>query len=129
MAWSEAKWIVDSLTRKLGQSPNNMRAFSATRKSSTSVSLTFLEPSDSYENEDIICTVKGVMIRMSTERYPTSPTEGTLVIDNTELGKHQTNAFVVSNLSSGKTYYFSAFPYSTQGVYNLSRDAANRVEI
>lgn len=128
MAWSEAKWIVDSLTKKLGQSPNNMRAFAATRKSNTSVSLTFLEPSDSHESDEIICSVKGVMIRMSNERYPTSPTDGTLVIDNTELGKHETKAFVVSGLASGKTYYFSAFPYSTQGVYNLSRDGANRVE-
>lgn len=32
----------------------------------------------------------------------------------------------MSGLTEGKTYYFSAFPYSSQGVYNLSSNEKNR---
>lgn len=129
MAWAEAKWIVDNLTRKLGQSPNNMRSFSASATTSTSVNLKFLEPADSVENGEVICVVKGVMIRVGTEGYPSSPSEGTLVVDNNVIGAHETVPFSVENLTKGQTYYFSAFPYSTQGVYNMSKDGANRASV
>ena len=129
MAWAEAKWIVDNLTRKVGQSPNNMVSFSASVASSTSVNLKFREPADSVENEEVICVVKGVMIRVGTEGYPSSPTEGTLVVNNTVIGAHETTPFIVENLTEGQTYYFSAFPYSNKGVYNMSRDSANRVSV
>ena len=43
MSWSEAKWVVDQLLQKTGQSPNNMRAFTAFAMSKTSIGLKFLE--------------------------------------------------------------------------------------
>ena len=126
MSWAEAKWTVDSILQKIGQAPNNMRAFSAFSLSATSLGLRFLEPEDSYADGNLICSVKGVMIRMSTTAYPTNPNEGTLVVDNQTLGAYETEPFVINNLTEGTTYYFSAFPYSVQGVYNLSSNASNR---
>lgn len=126
MSWAESKWVVDSLLQKIGQAPNNMRAFSAFSVSKTSIGLKFLEPMDSYVDGNLICSVGGVMIRMSETNYPATVTDGQLVIDNTDLGKYQSNAFVVDALVEGKNYYFSAFPYSSQGVFNLSSDNANR---
>lgn len=127
MSWAEAKWTVDSLLQKIGQAPNNMRSFTAYSLLATSIGLKFQEPADSYDaNGNLICSVGGVMIRMSEEGYPTKTSEGTLVVDNTDLGAYTNTAFVVDNLTKGKTYYFSAFPYSVQGVYNLSSNAANR---
>ena len=128
MSWVEAKWTVDQILQKIGQAPNNMRSFSAFSVSKTEIGLRFLEPEDSYAEGNLICSVGGVMIRMSEEGFPKAPHEGTLVIDNKELGKYQTEEFVVSGLKQGKTYYFSAFPYSVQGVYNLSASEANREE-
>ena len=127
MAWAEAKWIVDNVMQKTSQTPNNMRAFTALSVSDTQIGLKFLEPSDSYAEGEVLCSVEGVMIRMSENDYPATPNDGVLVIDNKELGKYQNEALLVSNLTEGKTYYFSAFPYSTEGVYNLSKDGANRV--
>jgi hypothetical protein len=126
MSWAEAKWTVDSLLQKIGQPPNNMRAFSASPLSATSLGLRFLEPEDSYADGNLICSVKGVMVRMSETTYPRSVNEGTLVIDNTDLGAYENEPFVVESLVEGRDYFFSAFPYSTQGVYNLSRNAGNR---
>ncbi len=128
MSWVEAKWTVDQILQKIGQAPNNMRSFSAFSVSETEIGLRFLEPEDSYVDGNLICSVGGVMIRMSEEGYPKAPHEGTLVVDNKELGKYQTEEFVVSGLTQGETYYFSAFPYSVQGVYNLSTSEANREE-
>ena len=126
MGWAEAKWTVDQILQKVGQAPNNMRKFTAFSVSKTEIGLRFLEPEDSYVDGNLICSVGGVMIRMSETDYPKNTTEGTLVIDNKELGKHETTEFVVENLVEGKTYYFSAFPYSSQGVFNLSSNEANR---
>ena len=127
MSWAEAKWVVDNILQKTGQAPNNMRAFTAFAKSKNSIGLRFLEPTDSYDSAgNLLCSVGGVMIRMSEDSYPTSTTDGTLVVDNKELGKYATNEYTVSNLTEGTTYYFSAFPYSSQGVYNLSSNEANR---
>ena len=127
MSWAEAKWVVDNILQKVGQAPNNMRAFSVSSVSKTSLGVRFLEPEDSYDSAgNLICSVGGVMIRMSETDYPANTSDGTLVIDNKDLGKYATDAFEVSGLVEGKTYYFSAFPYSSQGVYNLSSDESNR---
>ncbi|MDR0821705.1 MAG: hypothetical protein LBN40_04490 [Oscillospiraceae bacterium] len=126
MGWAEAKWTVDSILQKIGQAPNNMRAFTAFPLSATSLGLRFLEPEDSYADGNLICSVKGVMVRMSTTAYPTNINEGTLVVDNQNLGAYETEPFVIENLTESTAYYFSAFPYSVQGVYNLSSNSSNR---
>ena len=129
MSWSQAKWVVDQLLQKTGNSPNNMRAFTAFAMSKTSIGLKFLEPADSYDGAgNLICAVGGVMIRKSTEGFPASVSEGDLVINNTNLGGFENTPLEVTGLVAGQTYYFSAFPYSTQGVFNLSSSGANRAE-
>ncbi len=129
MSWAEAKWTVDTLLQKMGQAPNNMRAFAAFSLSKNSIGLRFQEPADSYDGAgNLICSVKGVMIRKSTTDYPATITDGDLVVDNTNLDEYVSTPFEVTGLTEGTTYYFSAFPYSTQGVYNLSSNEANRAE-
>lgn len=129
MSWAEAKWIVDNVMQKVGQAPNNMRSFAVYAETDTTISLRFLEPEDNYDSSgNLVCAVGGVMIRMSETGYPTNIYEGTLVVDNKELGKYKDTSFTVSGLTKNKTYYFSAFPYSAQGVYNLSADSANRAD-
>lgn len=127
MSWSEVKWITDSIKSRIGLAPNSMRVFTATSLSRNSVGLKFKEPTDRYDTDgNILCATDGVMIRMSETGYPTNTSEGELVIDNKELGKYETEEFVVGGLVEGKTYYFSAFPYSTQGVFNLATNESNR---
>lgn len=129
MSWSEAKWVVDQIVRKTGRAPNNMRAFSVLAASETSAALRFLEPEDSYDAVgNLICSVGGVMVRMSTEGYPAFVNDGTLVVNNASLGAYENTPFVVTGLTAGTKYYFSAFPYSSQEVFNLSSAGANRAE-
>lgn len=126
MGWVETKWVLDSLTSKLARTPNNMRAFSAEKTADNRVRLAFLEPADSYENGELISKVAGVTICYSDTGYPAKPTDGTVLYTNTELGRYETLGILTSALTPGATYYFSAFPFSEQGVYNLSKHSANR---
>lgn len=126
MSWAEAKWVVDQIQQKLGLAPNNMRSFTAYAVSKTSIGLKFLEPADSYDGENLVCAVGGVMVRMSEESYPATPNEGTLVVDCKVRGQYENDPYLVDSLTEGTPYYFSAFPYSTSGVYNQSSDPANR---
>lgn len=64
-------------------------------------------------------TIAGAMIRRSTTGYPTSETEGVLVKD-----LKASEEFYDINVTLDQTYYYAAFPYTTQGVYN--RNVANR---
>lgn len=112
---------------KLSPSPNHMRLFEAEPNSASSIAIRFTEPKDStYADGTPLCAVAGVMIRMSDKGYPTSPTDGTLVVDNKELGKYSENPFIVTGLIDNKNYYFSAFPYSVSGIYNTSGNELNR---
>ena len=66
------------------------------------------------------------MIRMGETDYPQSPSDGVLVLDNTDLGKYEDESFEVGNLVENHEYFFTAFPYSVHGVYRVSSDEANR---
>lgn len=130
MGFPEAKWAVDQVVSKVGIQPNNMRKFEATILNETTIGLTFLEPEDSYYSAGgaLAAVTKGVLIRMSTDGYPQNINDGTLVIDNSILGKYENDYFQVTGLTKGTKYYFTAFPYSNIGVYNESLNAANKAD-
>ena len=127
MSWAEAKWVHDQLLQATGQTPANMRMFTSEVISKSSVGLRFLEPTDSYVDGNLTCAIGGVMIRMGENGYPINASDGTLVVDNTDLGKYKDEPFVVEGLETNKTYYFAAFPYSATGVYKVTDNGANRV--
>ena len=130
MGFPEAKWAVDQVVSKVGVQPNNMRKFEAVALNETTIGLMFLEPEDSYYSAGgaLAAVTKGVLIRMSTDGYPQDINDGTLVIDNTVLGKYENEYFQVNGLTKGTKYYFTAFPYSNIGVYNESLNVANKAD-
>lgn len=133
-----SKWTVDQINRKLdliatqivqktGQVPNNMQKFRAFSIDKSTIGLQWLEPKDSYDaNGNLLCTVGGVAIYMSEHSYPINLTDGKLVIKTGATGLYESNVYKVTDLKEGQRYYFSAFPFSTGGVYNLSQSSANR---
>lgn len=130
MAYDEIKWGVDSV-KKFGEGflPQNMRKFHAVQSSTDTVNLTFLEPTDTVIENQTLLKVKGVAVLMKEGGYPKHHKDGTLVIDNTELGKYEKTPIVVENMGMEHTYYFAAFPYSENGVYNESGNAANTAQV
>ena len=70
------------------------------------------------------CTIAGAVIRRSTTGYPTSETDGSQVMNITANG-----TYYDANVTAGVTYYYAAFPYSTDGVYNTNGNSANHASV
>jgi hypothetical protein len=62
------------------------------------------------------CTFRGTLIRYRTDAYPTSPTDGLLVIDKPG-GPGTLDSYAHSNLIPGTSYYYSAFAYDSVPQY------------
>lgn len=104
-----------------GIEPSNMTEFSAT-VADGHVRISATLPSDTVVDSQTLCTVGGAIIRRKVTNYPENEFDGTLVADIKE-----STTFVDADTSADGTYYYSAFPYTTQGVYN--RSAVNRIVI
>ena len=108
-----------------GIEPSNMLTFTAhggMTQGQYCVLITATLPNDTVVNEQTLCTVKGAIIRRKTTDYPKDEFDGDLVADIKE-----STTFMDSGLSSTGTYYYAAFPYTTQGVYN--RNKSNRAVV
>ena len=69
----------------------------------------------------------GTALMMKTDSYPTSISDGTLLVDSTTRDQYSVTGYTVSNLEAGTTYYFRLIPYSTEAAYNLND--TNRVSV
>lgn len=106
-----------------GIEPSNMSAFEMQIKpNSDHIKLVVDLPRDTVINGKTLCTVDGAVIVKRTDRFPENEFDGDIVQDL------KSSAIITDrNSNKANTYYYSAFPYSTQGVYN--RNYKNRVSI
>lgn len=104
-----------------GIEPSNMLAFSAVAESGH-VKIAAQLPNDTVVNNQTLCTIEGAVIRRKTTDFPKDEFDG----DEVTNIKASTT-FVDTGASATGTYYYAAFPYTTQGVYN--RNKANRVVV
>lgn len=104
-----------------GIEPSNMVAFSGDFMEDVGnvISITATLPSDTVIDGQTLCTVAGAVIRRKITNYPTDEFDGDLVATITS-----STTFSDTSVSANGTYYYSAFPFTTQGVYN--RNTANR---
>lgn len=104
-----------------GIEPSNMQNFTAVIEGEH-VKITAQLPADTVINGQTLCTVEGAVIRRKTTDYPKDEFDG----EEVAVIKTSTT-FVDSATSATGTYYYAAFPFTTQGVYN--RNKANRVVV
>ena len=104
-----------------GIEPSNMLVFSVAVESGV-VKVTATLPNDTVVNNQTLCTVEGAIIRRKTTDYPKDEFDGDLVANI-----KASTVFADSGASPTGTYYYAAFPYTTQGVYN--RNKANRTSV
>ena len=90
-----------------------------------SVIIKWQDPENTVISGSTFSTWAGTKLVMSETGYPANPDDGTLVVDNTVRDKYKITGYTVTGLTGGKQYYFTLFPYSTDGVYNY--DAGNRL--
>lgn len=108
-----------------GIAPSNMLTFKAAA-SNASVKLYIKEPADTIIDEQTISTIAGVKIMRKDTGYPNTEAAGIEVLDikREDFGQYIADPYVDAGLENGKTYYYAAFPYSDQGIYN--RNPGNR---
>lgn len=90
-----------------------------------SVIIKWQDPENTVISGSTFSTWAGTKLVMNETGYPANPDDGTLVVDNTTRDKYKTIGYTVTGLTGGKQYYFTLFPYSTDGVYNY--DPGNRL--
>ena len=89
------------------------------------VVITWEDPTDTVIEGSTFSKWAGTKLVMKESGYPTSPDDGTVLVDNTTRDKYKTTGFEKSGLTNDTVYYFALFPYSTDGVYNY--DSGNRL--
>lgn len=90
-----------------------------------SVIIKWQDPENTVISGSTFSTWAGTKLVMKETGYPANPDDGTLVVNNTVRDKYKTTGYTVTGLTNSKQYYFTLFPYSTDGVYNY--DAGNRL--
>ena len=91
----------------------------------TSVTIKWQDPENTVTSGSTTSTWAGTKLVMKETGYPANPDDGTLVVNNTVRDKYKTAGYTVTGLTNGKKYYFTLFPYNTDGAYNY--DAGNRL--
>lgn len=130
MNYEEAVWVLNELKKTgIGFTPQHMRKFEARQASSTSVGIKMLEPPDTVIDGQLIVPIVGVKVLMRTDRYPEGPFDGDVVLNNTDFGVYEDEEFIVDGLTQGTDYYFGAYPYSTNEIYDLSNLQVNRSSV
>ena len=97
-----------------GLPPKNLSTFTA-KPGDQKITLRW-SVSDTIVDDQILCTVAGIMIRRSTEGTPESIFDGDLVTDTATLS----GSYEDTGLENDTTYYYKAFPYSDHGVHNFN---------
>lgn len=104
-----------------GIEPSNMITFKAVSSYQASTSKARIKlicelPTETIVDGQTLCTIAGAVIRKKSSGYPTDEFDGTLIATLTEDGSVDDD-----DVTIGTTYYYAAFPYTEQGVYNRSK--------
>ena len=104
-----------------GIEPANMKEFSAVIEEGK-VILNIVLPDDTVIDGQTLCTIAGAVIRRKTNGFPKNEFDGDFVADVSE-----SMYYIDSSAVPTEPYYYAAFPYTTQGVYNRNKE--NRTTI
>ncbi|GAA0491358.1 hypothetical protein GCM10008986_16830 [Salinibacillus aidingensis] len=89
----------------------------------TEVTLMWQDPTDVTLDGATLAEWKGTKILRKTGSYPVDENDGVLVVDSSVRDQYATDGFVDTGLTNDTTYYYSAFPYTTEDVYDKKSDA------
>lgn len=97
--------------------PSAPTNFTAT-KSSNGVVLKWTDPPATvYDDGDLVCQWAYLVVFRRTDRYPTSITDGTKIVQSSIRNQYQSSGYTNTTATSkGTTYYYSVFAVSTEGL-------------
>ncbi|MEG1044554.1 MAG: hypothetical protein RSF81_07235, partial [Oscillospiraceae bacterium] len=77
------------------------------------LTLKWVDPLDLYAEGQLVALWTKTVVVMKQGSYPTSPSDGTVIVTNTVRNQYQTNGYLITGLTNGVTYYFSLFGYGS----------------
>ena len=110
-----------------GIEPSSMIEFSAKLDEYGHIVIEGTPPSDTIIEGQTLCTVDGVIICRRNDKYPKDEFDGEKVADI--KGTEPFQIVDPEPYDDLKAYYYAAFPYSKQGVYNRSNDNRTSLNI
>lgn len=128
--YTTGKVYTDSEADAFNKTPNpvapaNVSSIAASAAGNGKVALKWSDPANTVESGITVSEWAGTKVVYKEDDYPTSSTDGTLALNSTTRDQHKTSPLVIDGLTNGTTYYFSFFPYSTDGAENTN--ASNRI--
>ena len=85
-----------------------------------SIHIQWQDPADTIANDIKLSEWSHTILVRKTDSYPTSPSDGDVVIDNYERDKYKDTEYIDSDLDTDVTYYYRFFTYNTDGECNNS---------
>lgn len=122
--YTTTKMYTDDTANEFTETPNavptgNVSALSVDSQLNGRISLTWTDPAATIVEDGITVSTWGsTKVVYKEGSYPTSPDDGTLVLNSTTRNAHQTTPLEVTGLTNGTTYYFMLFPISTDDAVN-----------
>lgn len=89
------------------------------------IKLTWTDPSDLIIGDQKVAEWKGTKVVYKKNSYPVNENDGVLAVDVQTRNQYSTNAYILSGLDNGDTYYIKLFPYTKTGL--VTNDNDNRV--
>lgn len=83
------------------------------------------DPTDTVIDGAVVAEWLGTKIVRKAGAYPVDERDGIMIMDNQVRNQFLTNGLVDTGLTNGTVYYYQAFPYTIQNVFNKS--ASNRI--
>lgn len=118
--WDTVDGAIGALASKGGLPPTNCKGLIKEVKDGD-VYLSWSDSKDTVIDSFTLCTWAGTVIVKKLGDYPENPNDGEIVIDNKVRDAYASTSLKVEN---SEDYYFRAFPYSANGIFNL--DNRNR---
>lgn len=82
------------------------------------ITVTWTDPEDIIIEDNALSIWAGTKLVLKENDYPTSPEDGTVVIDNKTKNWYSTAGYKIIGLTNGVNYYGRLFPYSAAGYIN-----------
>lgn len=87
------------------------------------VALTWTDPLDVTLDGATLSAWGGTKVLRKTGSYPANENDGVLVVDSGVRNQYESSGFVDTGLTNDTIYYYSAFPYTTEEVFDQKSDA------
>ncbi len=125
------QYVIDELSDKIeevvmeangsGVPPANMISMTAVGRDKK-VTLKFKPPANTVVENQLICTVKKLMVRRKVGSAPTDMNDGTLLLllEGDNIHNYENTAYEDTGLTNGTEYFYRFFTMSDHDVWNIN---------